>query len=625
MAIIDIKRTVNLDGPTTPEALQGTLYGNEVLAHKFTITATQSGAPLALGGTVSGMFIREADGETIPLTGTAINGAASVILIANCYYKPGRFSLTIFNTQNGATTAVYACTGNVRRTETDTVIDPSGEIQTSVTELLAEIATAVDSIPADYSALLATIAPTFSNSTPYYAGDYVWHEGYLYRFVSNHAAGSWTGTDVALVTGEFGKSESNYKSVQAAKAHAQIVNGDTMRTGRVYMTLTPDDFTLEKSGYYFEIVDGAMAFTPLSNWSVYGFKFGLNEVNPLSAGAGEYHYGERMVFRFDDIQVNNHDLMPMMARCGDNYYPLYAEMLGRYFVAEEVFINVGTNGPVLKSASITATAVRDFENLIVCEDRISEFDNIVVFGDSIFANWISHVSGTPAPGPGNGVTAQFGALMGLPVNYYAEGGATLSTLQQYNPDAEPPTPRNVLEQIALYLTQSTTPRNKTLILLDGGTNDQALYHLANLGEYGSSDANTIYGAIYGVIAALIANGVEPWQIVLTTPIPKEIRALSTFVGTNASAYLASVDSELTAVGYAIFEIGAIFGCNVINGYRSVFTSMDSPFAQSIMMPDNGHPSELGAMYYAHYLYRQLSGGSAARAELISGDDYNIIM
>lgn len=42
----------------------------------------------------------------------------------------------------------------------------------------------------------ATLAPNFSTSTAYTAGEYVWHSGKLYRFTEDHAAGSWTGTDV---------------------------------------------------------------------------------------------------------------------------------------------------------------------------------------------------------------------------------------------------------------------------------------------------------------------------------------------------------------------------------------------------------------------------------------------
>lgn len=43
------------------------------------------------------------------------------------------------------------------------------------------------------------IAPEFSPSLPYVKGKWVWHDGGLYEFTSDHAAGAWTGTDVTSV------------------------------------------------------------------------------------------------------------------------------------------------------------------------------------------------------------------------------------------------------------------------------------------------------------------------------------------------------------------------------------------------------------------------------------------
>ena len=43
------------------------------------------------------------------------------------------------------------------------------------------------------------IATTFSSITNYYAGDYVFHNGTLYRFDVDHAAGAWTGSDATVV------------------------------------------------------------------------------------------------------------------------------------------------------------------------------------------------------------------------------------------------------------------------------------------------------------------------------------------------------------------------------------------------------------------------------------------
>jgi hypothetical protein len=49
------------------------------------------------------------------------------------------------------------------------------------------------------ASLMAGIAPTFSTSTSYPVGAYVYYNGTLYRFTAAHAAGSWTGTDATAV------------------------------------------------------------------------------------------------------------------------------------------------------------------------------------------------------------------------------------------------------------------------------------------------------------------------------------------------------------------------------------------------------------------------------------------
>ena len=45
----------------------------------------------------------------------------------------------------------------------------------------------------------ADIAPDFSTESAYSAGDYVYHNGTLYVFTSNHAAGAWSTSDTQAV------------------------------------------------------------------------------------------------------------------------------------------------------------------------------------------------------------------------------------------------------------------------------------------------------------------------------------------------------------------------------------------------------------------------------------------
>lgn len=198
MSTIFIERTVNLNGPIIPDTLTGVLNCGEVDSHEFTISATLDNEPFAMSGVVTARFIRS-DGVTVPLTGSISDGAAVVVLNNLCYNVPGRFAFTVFITSEGVTTAIYGCTGTVRQTVSGSIVDP-GEIIPSVSGLITAIENAIAEIPADYSQLLATQAPTFSPSAPYVAGAYVWYDGTLYRFTAAHAAGSWTGSDATTVT-----------------------------------------------------------------------------------------------------------------------------------------------------------------------------------------------------------------------------------------------------------------------------------------------------------------------------------------------------------------------------------------------------------------------------------------
>lgn len=150
------------------------------------------GSAYSSGGTVSGA-VKRSDGGLVPLTGTLSGNAASVVIPAAALAYPGPIGVHVVLTQGGSTTtvlkAIYSVDDN-----SGAAVDP-GTIIPSINDLITAINNAVASIPSDYSALLHTLAPDFSASTAYAAGDYVWYNGTLYRFGTGHAAGSWTGTD----------------------------------------------------------------------------------------------------------------------------------------------------------------------------------------------------------------------------------------------------------------------------------------------------------------------------------------------------------------------------------------------------------------------------------------------
>lgn len=176
------------------------MYLADALANRIGVIVTDNKEAVTLSGTCAGKVLL-ANGGTVAVTGTISGNQAYIDLPSAAYVVEGPIEVFVCVTASGTTTTLLAAMGNVRRTQTGTVVDP-GTIIPSVSALIESIEDAVDSIPADYSGLLATIAPTFSNTTAYSAGTYAWYSGTLYRFTADHAAGSWTGSDaVAVVIG----------------------------------------------------------------------------------------------------------------------------------------------------------------------------------------------------------------------------------------------------------------------------------------------------------------------------------------------------------------------------------------------------------------------------------------
>lgn len=58
----------------------------------------------------------------------------------------------------------------------------------------------VDGIYTDINAVAAMIAGTFDATAAYSTGDIVVHDGGLYKFTSDHAAGAWNSAEVTSVT-----------------------------------------------------------------------------------------------------------------------------------------------------------------------------------------------------------------------------------------------------------------------------------------------------------------------------------------------------------------------------------------------------------------------------------------
>ena len=208
--IVDIELST---GKIFRSFLEHTIGSGDKKANRFGIRAYRNGRPETLGGVCGGYFIR-ADGTTVPITDSAVSGnLAYVTLPEACYAVEGNFALAIKCQVEGTISTMRIVDGVVSRTTTDAVVDP-GAIIPSVEDLIEAIEEAVESIPPDYSDLWTSIAPTFSTSAAYAAGRYVTYDGAVYRFITDHEAGSWDASEVTKIN--VGDEMSNLKGALLA-------------------------------------------------------------------------------------------------------------------------------------------------------------------------------------------------------------------------------------------------------------------------------------------------------------------------------------------------------------------------------------------------------------------------
>lgn len=192
--------------------------------------------------------------------GTVDGNVATVVLPADCYKVPGRIRIAIISVAGSAKLCIYAAAGNVVRSQTEdavisgtalpdpqqftedleafeSLLDQAAELvdeyaetveglQDSIADLttamsgkasasalsdevgraqgaemglaqqIGTVGSSVASLSTFATDRFKTIAPDFSPTKPYNAGEHVYYENQLYRFTAAHDAGAWTGTDV---------------------------------------------------------------------------------------------------------------------------------------------------------------------------------------------------------------------------------------------------------------------------------------------------------------------------------------------------------------------------------------------------------------------------------------------
>lgn len=227
--------------------LTGNLFSLDNQGNLIGVKVFDGGTPATLSGTVSGNVILP-NGGTVAVTGT-LSGNQAYIILPQAAYVPGVITIAIKLTSSGVITTLAAVSAVVYRTSTDTTVDP-GTIIPSIQTLINQINTAVASIPADYSSLWTTLAPAFSTSTAYTAGQYVTYSGAMYRFTKPHAAGSWASGDVAAVN--IGAELTDLKSAlkdNTYKADSAIIDIGRKTTRQFPVQLNVEIGTYDTAGY----------------------------------------------------------------------------------------------------------------------------------------------------------------------------------------------------------------------------------------------------------------------------------------------------------------------------------------------------------------------------------------
>ena len=136
--MIEIRKTFSPDGMLRLDYLTGVAFSRESGAHRFIISG-----PEAFTGTVTASFMR-ADGQCVIVTGSLDeDGRAVVTADEDCYLVPGRMLITVYVTDGGVKTCVYAGLATVYD-DRGSGEAPSGETTRTIEEMLEEILEGVD-------------------------------------------------------------------------------------------------------------------------------------------------------------------------------------------------------------------------------------------------------------------------------------------------------------------------------------------------------------------------------------------------------------------------------------------------------------------------------------------------
>lgn len=250
--------TVDIDKPANPVHL-GPIFEGDQDEFEVRLHMLQNGLPVSMTGATVTAYMMRADRTTVVWSGSVSSNIASVVFTHDVHTITGRVQLAVRVTIGNTKHTVFAAEGDVRRTTTDAIVDPTGVIP-SLDDLLAKIAemeratesaqTAAEAAQeAAQEASRATVDMTeLANKSAAYARDieerldsvlrvgyvepdYLWQMGYISESSGLILTDGYNGTRrcstggyIALRAGDFVACDEGYSArmyVYAASAQAK--------------------------------------------------------------------------------------------------------------------------------------------------------------------------------------------------------------------------------------------------------------------------------------------------------------------------------------------------------------------------------------------------------------------
>lgn len=307
MATIVTDILCDLTQPVKVQYLHGNLFSQDNAANTINVHVHSAGVPESLGGTISANVIRS-DGGTVAVAGSVSGDTATVVLPQACYAVPGVIHIIIKSTVSSVVTTIAALVANVYTSSTDTVVDP-GTIITDVAALIAEIEEAVDSIPVDYSGLLATIAADYSSSKTYQVGQYAWQGGVLKRCIvpittaETYTAAHWTN---AVIGDDLTNLKSAIKVDETVALEFEQGNISSSTGGN-----TASSTRIRTPGYY--ACPFGFAFTVPTGFKAFMYYYAAQAAEAKTGSSGEWATGDVSISTINGIYVRI-----IIAKSGDS-------------------------------------------------------------------------------------------------------------------------------------------------------------------------------------------------------------------------------------------------------------------------------------------------------------------